>query len=195
VLKLKKKALNLKAWPTQARIEFPNSHQAEIWAKSVGLFWPIMYVSPILLPRKAAHIAGLLVGSVMVGTVLTAPHTPHRGTTERDISPSDASETTPIMMRDSVASEARRDELVSWRRRCNNTKHSITILQQLILCLSTTYQNLKDCSYYSSELITAETLCLCVHALKEKWLELSTPHLVHIHSMTGPQHALILRRS
>jgi len=32
-----------------------------------------------------------------------------------------------------------------------------------------------------------------VHILKEKTLELSTPHLIHIYSMAGTWHALTLR--
>jgi len=35
--------------------------------------------------------------------------------------------------------------------------------------------------------------CLCVRVLKGKWFELSSPNLVHLQSMTGPQHALTQR--
>jgi len=37
------------------------------------------------------------------------------------------------------------------------------------------------------------SVALCVHALKEKRFELSTPNLVHIYFMAGPHHALTLR--
>ena len=37
------------------------------------------------------------------------------------------------------------------------------------------------------------TLCVCVHTLKAKWLELSIPNLVDIQSMVDAQHAFTLR--
>ena len=36
-------------------------------------------------------------------------------------------------------------------------------------------------------------LCISVHALKEKQLELLTPNLVHVYSMAEPRHLLTLR--
>jgi len=36
-------------------------------------------------------------------------------------------------------------------------------------------------------------VCVCIHTLKEKWLELLTPNLVHICSVTGPRQALTMR--
>jgi len=36
-------------------------------------------------------------------------------------------------------------------------------------------------------------VCLCIIALKEKWLALSSPNLVHIYSMAVTQHALTRR--
>ena len=36
-------------------------------------------------------------------------------------------------------------------------------------------------------------LCVCVRALKEKRVELSTPNLVHIYFIAGSRHALTLR--
>ena len=38
-----------------------------------------------------------------------------------------------------------------------------------------------------------DCVCLCVRALKEKPLELSTPNLLHIYCIAGHRHALTLR--
>jgi len=50
---------------------------------------------------------------------------------------------------------------------------------------------LNDLNHVSS--LCVERVCLCVHALKEKRLELSTPNLVDIYSMAVAWHALTRR--
>ena len=55
----------------------------------------------------------------------------------------------------------------------------------------------RRCSRYVARLISGicdfVCLSLCVHALREKRLELSTPNLVHVYSVAGSRHAMTLR--
>jgi len=41
--------------------------------------------------------------------------------------------------------------------------------------------------------LSVASVALCVHAVKEKRFELSTPHVTHIYCMAWPRHALTLR--